>query len=79
MTAISQEQALRDVAEILYLEPEALDLSADLGDQGMDSVRIMDLVERWRSAGVDDVDFILLAQDQRMEAWLRELERLQAV
>lgn len=75
--AVSRDQAIQDVANILYMEPADLDPSMDLADQGMDSVRMMQLVETWRSAGVDQVDFIVLAQDQRLEAWLEQLQHLQ--
>lgn len=74
---VTREQAIQDVADTLYIEPSQLDVSADLLDQGMDSVRIMGLVERWRSAGVTDIDFIALAQDQRLEQWLEKLASLQ--
>lgn len=77
MTFLSPEQALADVADILYVEPAELDHDADLRDQGMDSVRIIELVERWRRAGVKKVDFIVLAEDQRLSRWLAVLKRLQ--
>ncbi|GAB3843003.1 phosphopantetheine-binding protein [Nesterenkonia populi] len=76
--AVTREQAIADVAELLYADPGQLEPSMDLADQGMDSVRIMQLVERWRSAGAEGVDFIILAQDQRLEAWLDQLARLQS-
>lgn len=70
---ITQQQAIADIAEVLFLEPGELDHEADLRDQGMDSVRIMDLVERWRRAGAQHVDFIALAEDQRVTRWLELL------
>ncbi|OZF08444.1 phosphopantetheine-binding protein [Rhodococcoides fascians] len=75
---VSEAQALSDIADILYIEVSDLDIDVDLRDQGMDSVRIMELVQRWRSAGIADVDFISLAEDQRIEHWLSVLEGLQA-
>lgn len=74
---VTREQAIQDVADILYVEPSELDSSADLLDQGMDSVRIMSLVERWRSSGVTEIDFIALAEDQRLDQWLDKLAFLQ--
>src|SRR5699024_6485468 len=74
---VTREQAIQDVADALFMEPSQLDTSADLLDQGMDSVRIMGLVERWRSAGVTHIDFIALAEDQRLEQWLEKLASLQ--
>lgn len=43
----------------------------------MDSVRIMEIVQRWRDAGLPDVDFISLAEDQRIEHWLSVVRSLQ--
>lgn len=74
---VTREQAIQDVADALFMEPSQLDTSTDLLDQGMDSVRIMGLVERWRSAGVSHIDFIALAEDQRLEQWLEKLASLQ--
>ncbi len=75
--SISAAQVEADVADILYVEPGELDHEADLRDQGMDSVRIMEVVERWRRAGVHKVDFIVLAEDQRLVRWLEVVQRLQ--
>lgn len=75
--SLSVEQARMDVAEVLYVEVSDLDHDEDLRDQGMDSVRVMELVEKWRRAGVSEVDFILLAEDQRLSRWLEVLESLQ--
>lgn len=75
--AVTREQAIQDVADALFMEPSELDASGDLLDQGMDSVRIMGLVERWRSAGVTHIDYIALAEDQRLEQWLEKLASLQ--
>jgi aryl carrier-like protein len=74
---VTDEQALADIADLLYVEPADLDHEADLRDQGMDSVRVMELVERWRSAGVTDIDYIALAEDQRVTHWLTVLRDLQ--
>lgn len=78
MTNLTDQQALADIAEVLYVEPAELDHNADLRDQGIDSVRIMELVEKWRRAGVEKIDFIALAEDQRIEHWLEVLRGLQA-
>lgn len=74
---ITSDQALADVAELLDVEPADLDAELDLRDQGIDSIRIMELVERWRRAGVPKVDFIVLAEDQRLSRWLQVLDELQ--
>jgi len=74
---LTNDQAIADVAAVLYMEPEELDLELDLRDQGIDSVRVMELVERWRTAGVSEIDFIALAQDQRLSHWITVLDELQ--
>lgn len=74
---ITDEQALADIADLLYLEPGDLDHEADLRDQGMDSVRVMELVEKWRNAGLTELDYIQLAEDQRVEHWISILHKLQ--
>jgi aryl carrier-like protein len=74
---VTDDQALADIADLLYLEPGDLDLEADLRDQGMDSVRVMELVERWRSAGLTQIDYIALAEDQRVAHWLTVLRDVQ--
>ena len=74
---ITDDRALADIADLLYLEPGELDHEADLRDQGMDSVRVMELVEKWRAAGLPELDYIMLAEDQRVTHWLTELRGLQ--
>lgn len=75
--SLSTEQVIADVADVLYLEPAEVDHELDLRDQGMDSVRLMDLVERWRRAGVRAIDFIALAEDSRLGRWIEVVEKLQ--
>lgn len=74
---ITTEQAIADVADVLYVEVADLDHDSDLRDQGMDSVRIMELVEKWRRAGVGRLDYIMLAEDPRLPRWLDVLRTLQ--
>lgn len=47
---VDRDQIVRDVAEVLSMRAEQLGDDADLGDEGLDSVRLMTLVERWRGA-----------------------------
>ncbi|OZF26147.1 phosphopantetheine-binding protein [Rhodococcus sp. 14-2483-1-2] len=74
---LSAEQIVADVADVLHLEKDAVSYEMSLLDQGMDSVGLMELVDRWRSAGVDQVDFISLAEDSRLGHWIELLENLQ--
>ncbi|GAA0621516.1 acyl carrier protein [Kribbella sandramycini] len=75
--SLTTEQLIADVADVLYIQPTELDYELSLRDQGMDSVRLMDLVERWRTAGVDRIDFITLAEDSRLGHWIEVIEKLQ--
>jgi bifunctional isochorismate lyase/aryl carrier protein len=59
----------QDVAELLYLPADELDAAEDLLSAGLDSVRILVLVERWRAAGVE-VTFAELAERATLDAWL---------
>lgn len=74
MNTYTREQAIDDVAEILQVNPADVDHHQDLLDQGMDSVRIMELVDLWRRRGAEGIDFIALSEDQRLERWLELLE-----
>ncbi|MFG1923177.1 phosphopantetheine-binding protein [Cryptosporangium sp. NPDC048952] len=74
---LTTEQLIADVADVLYLDPAEVDYDVSLSDQGMDSVRLMELVERWRSAGVEQIDFITLAEDSRLGHWIEVFAKLQ--
>ncbi|MEZ0492091.1 phosphopantetheine-binding protein [Kineococcus sp. TBRC 1896] len=60
-----------DVAEILGLDPAELTEDEDLFDRGMDSVRLMALLGRWRAAGVGDLEFADLAEQPELRHWAR--------
>ncbi|MFD3810193.1 phosphopantetheine-binding protein [Rhodococcus sp. NPDC058639] len=59
---------LADTARILEVEPDELDPTVNLVDQGLDSVRLMALIEQWRGAGAD-IDFVSLASEPDLEQW----------
>ncbi|MEU3550310.1 amino acid adenylation domain-containing protein [Streptomyces longwoodensis] len=64
------------LSEVLGLPPEAVPETDNLISQGLDSIRIMALAGRWRSAGVE-VDYAELAKEPTVEAWTHLLaERL---
>ena len=58
-----------DVADLLGVEPAEVGADADLLDLGLDSMRIMSLVERWRAAGATGLEFADLAEEPRLERW----------
>jgi bifunctional isochorismate lyase/aryl carrier protein len=57
-----------DIAELLYLEPEEVLDSENLFDAGLDSVRLIGLIERWRGHGAT-VAFADLAERPTLSAW----------
>ncbi|UGT45483.1 phosphopantetheine-binding protein [Nocardia yamanashiensis] len=65
--------AIDDVATALGVDPAELTLDTDLLDAGLDSVRIMSLVEKWRAAGHEHIDFPTLAGDPVLRSWLEAL------
>ncbi|MFI5780725.1 phosphopantetheine-binding protein [Nocardia sp. NPDC051570] len=56
------------VAHELYLRPDELDPEADLFAAGLDSVRVLTLVERWRAAGAQ-VGFMDLIERATVREW----------
>ncbi|MGW0184071.1 phosphopantetheine-binding protein [Nocardia sp. NPDC003345] len=72
-TAPDRERFIRDVAEVMGVAPEELSTDTNLLDAGLDSVRIMQLVEKWRAEGHETVDPMLLAGDPVLDSWLEVL------
>ncbi|MBW0274569.1 isochorismatase [Nocardia sp. MH4] len=70
---MTDEQVIGDVATALGIEPAELTTETDLLDAGLDSVRIMALVEKWRSAGHAEIDFPTLAGDPVLGSWIELL------
>lgn len=75
--SLTADELTADVADALFLETTELDHQLDLREQGLDSVRTMELVDRWRRAGVPGISFILLAEDRRLERWIEVVRDLQ--
>ncbi|GIH78898.1 phosphopantetheine-binding protein [Planobispora longispora] len=57
-----------EIAELIYLDPEELDFDENLMDAGLDSIRVMTLIERWKREGVE-VGFADLAERPTVAAW----------
>lgn len=51
----------QEVAALLEVEPDEIGAEDSLFDWGLDSIRVMSLVERWRERGVE-ISFIDLAE-----------------
>lgn len=76
VNALTIDQIRGDVAELLYLDPSDVDDTANLLTEGLDSVRILMLVERWRNAGAK-IDFMQLAEAPTLLAWWQALSARQ--
>jgi aryl carrier-like protein len=66
--ALTYDRLRADVAELLYLEPGEVPADEDLFAAGLDSVRLIELVERWREEGAT-VEFVALAERPTLAAW----------
>ncbi|MFD7098850.1 phosphopantetheine-binding protein [Streptomyces xanthophaeus] len=66
--AFALDRLVRDVADVLYAEPAEVLVDESLLDQGLDSIRLMTLVERWRAEGAH-VTFVDLAERPTLRAW----------
>ncbi|MCX4804052.1 MULTISPECIES: phosphopantetheine-binding protein [unclassified Streptomyces] len=62
------DRLVRDVADVLYTEPADVSLEEDLLDQGLDSIRLMSLVEKWRAEGAR-ISFVDLAERPTLRQW----------
>lgn len=58
-----------DVAELLHRSPEEVLATENLFESGLDSVRLLTLLERWREAGAE-LSFVDLAELPTLEHWL---------
>lgn len=67
-TGLTKDQFLRDVAKVLRLGIDELDEVEDPFLAGMDSLRLMVLVEGWRKRGVN-LAFVDLAERRNLDAW----------
>lgn len=71
-STLTRDQVVADLAATLDLPADELTEDANLLDLGLDSVRLMSLVERWRSNGAV-IDFVDLASDPELGAWFEVL------
>ncbi|MFJ6725925.1 MULTISPECIES: phosphopantetheine-binding protein [unclassified Streptomyces] len=66
--ALTLARLRQDVAEALYVEAGEVEVDENVFDQGLDSVRMMALVEGWRTDGAA-VGFSELAERPTLAAW----------
>ncbi|MFF0817414.1 phosphopantetheine-binding protein [Rhodococcus sp. NPDC003318] len=67
-STLTRDRMVADLAGMLDLPAAELTEDTNLLDLGLDSVRLMSLVERWRAEGAV-VDFVDLASDPQLGAW----------
>ncbi|MFB6894194.1 phosphopantetheine-binding protein [Kitasatospora sp. NPDC056327] len=65
---LALEEIRQDIAYVLDVEPAEVDLDEYLPYQGLDSLRVMQLVQRWREGGVE-VTFVDLAERLTARSW----------
>ncbi|MER8097570.1 phosphopantetheine-binding protein [Streptomyces goshikiensis] len=65
---LTLDRLIQDVADVLYAEPADISPDEDLLDQGLDSIRLMTLVERWRAEGAR-ISFVDLAERPTLREW----------
>ncbi|WP_333619505.1 phosphopantetheine-binding protein [Dietzia sp.] len=70
--ALTQERITADVAHALEVAPESLGRDTVLADAGLDSLRLVMLVENWRSVG-NEIDFHALISLPTLGQWFDEL------
>lgn len=70
----SVEQVRQDVAEVLYEPADEIGDDEDLLDRGLDSIRLMSLVERWRRLGAE-ISFVELAEHPSVRGLSELLDR----
>ncbi|MGD6746911.1 phosphopantetheine-binding protein [Streptomyces sp. BH106] len=74
MTTLTVQKIREDVADCLGEDdPAEIPLDENLVDYGLDSVRVMTLLERWRRDHGAEASFVDLAEQPAIEAWVKIL------
>ncbi|KUF18031.1 MULTISPECIES: phosphopantetheine-binding protein [Streptomyces] len=66
---LTLDQLRKDIADVLGEEPGDIPLDENLIDYGLDSVRLMTLVGRWRETYGVEVALTDLAERPAVDAW----------
>lgn len=70
--ALSEQRIIDDVAQILEVDADTISRETALADAGLDSLRIVMLVENWRAEG-NEVDFQELISLPTLGQWIDAL------
>ena len=62
----------KSIANLLHISTQDFSDQDNLMELGLDSIRLMQLIEQWRSGGLD-VDFMDLAENPSVQSWSRLL------
>lgn len=69
---LSKESIIQQLSHELEIPAEEIKMDDDLLLLGLDSVRLMTLVDIWQSQG-SQVSFESLAEEPTLEAWLNQI------
>ncbi|MBS4102886.1 phosphopantetheine-binding protein [Tsukamurella paurometabola] len=72
---LTADRVRADVAELLQVPAESIADDDNLFDLGLDSVRVMTLIQRWRDAGAAELEFPDLAEQPELAHWQRLVAR----
>lgn len=75
---LTAEAIRADVAALLHVNSDEVCEGDNLFESGLDSIRLLTLLEKWREAGVV-VSFVELAEQPTLEQWSRLLTARQPV
>ncbi|GAA4918305.1 aryl carrier-like protein [Actinomycetospora succinea] len=68
---LDRDRLRADIAAALGEAPEDVGDDDDLMDLGLDSIRLMSLVEAWRAETGAEIGFVDLAEEPTVAAWSR--------
>ena len=69
---MTEDQIRNDIAEAIGADPAELKGDQSLIDQGLDSLRMINVIEQWRADG-HEVDFFTLSSTPTLDGWIKEL------
>lgn len=70
--ALTEQRIIDDVAQILEVDASTISRETTLADAGLDSLRMVMLVENWRAEG-NEVDFQELISLPTLGQWIDAL------